>query len=212
MPTYKILEANGYIVIDTGTHIAMLDTGCPCTIHDPRKIGAGTVRHVGQPVNEILGNDQLRGHYVLVDFRNREVSVSETPIQLEGVKIPFKPRGEGHWVLPAKVNGADKTVVFDTGAPISYVDTDWVRGQEPFATESDYSPDPAVGDFESKAYRVPMEFAGETFEAKLNVPSDVRVLDHYRRVGALGVIGGEIFTRFKILINFEKQEMVCAKY
>lgn len=103
-------------------------------------------------------------------------------------------------------------VVFDTGAPISYVDTDWVRGHEPFTTEVDYHPDPFVADFSSEAYLVPMEFAREKFEAKLNVPSDNAVLERFRRFGALGVIGGEIFTRFEILISFDKQEMICAKY
>lgn len=161
------------------------------------------VNHIGQPVNVIMGNDQLKNSKVLVDYSRGTITFGEDA-SLEGSVVLFTLRAN-YLVVKAKINGATRKVFFDTGAPTSYVSEDWLDGCPKVGEVEDFHP--LVGSFTASVYSVPVDFAGGSANVEIGVlPNKLQAMLEAQGgliagEGTAGVIGRSFFPSNKMLLD-----------
>lgn len=161
------------------------------------------VNHIGQPVNVIMGNNQLKNSKVLVDYSRGTITFGDDA-SLAGSVVPCSLRAN-YLVVKAKINGATRKVFFDTGAPTSYVSEDWLDGCLKVGETEDFHP--LVGAFTAPVYSVPVDFAGRSANVEIGVlPNKLQAMLETQGAlivgeGTAGVIGRSFFPSNKMLLD-----------
>lgn len=171
------------------------------------------VNHIGQPVNVIMGNDQLKNSKVLVDYSRGTITFGEDA-SLEGSVVLFTLRAN-YLVVKAKINGATRKVFFDTGAPTSYVSEDWLDGCPKVGEVEDFHP--LVGSFTAPVYSVPVDFAGGSANVEIGVlPNKLQAMLEAQGgliagEGTAGVIGRSFFPSNKMLLDIAGRTIIFGE-
>lgn len=206
METYTLENANGYIVFKKGGETVLVDTGAPMTVHRHTML-AGLIdfsaleSHTGQPVTTIMGMTDINGQKVLIDSVAGTISFGND-ITLEGDSLDCTYNG--YIFLEAEVNGRKGTIAFDTGAPISYVNSELVQGRQPIKYMNDHNPH--LGDFTAPIYNSELTLHGTTYKVETGVlPEEGQQLfaANFSLLGVspLAVVGKALMDGRKVLID-----------
>jgi putative NIF3 family GTP cyclohydrolase 1 type 2 len=212
--TFDLTIKDGYILmkVDGKEQLALLDTGCPFTASSgeplvlfgenvSRNAGFGGLSldelsgYLGVRVEHIVGMDVLGRYPWLLDWQGRKVTIFRKPQEFGGTVVPAWQGQQGHVLLEFEVGGEKKTANLDSGAPLQFKPLGHGAGR-PVREQEDFSP--LISDyFTTPVYRVPIKFAGETFEAEFGVlPSKLRkFLD---LIGVEWVLGSDVLKRHPI--------------
>ena len=161
------------------------------------------VNHIGQPVNVIMGNDQLEKSKVLVDYSRGIITFGDN-VSLTGTVV-LCSLSANYLVVKAKINGATRKVFFDTGAPTSYVSEAWLDGCPKVGEAEDFHP--LVGFFTAPVYSAPVNFAGRSANVEIGVlPNKLQAMLETQGgliagEGTDGVIGRGFFPSNKMLLD-----------
>jgi hypothetical protein len=204
MTTLGLNCTNDYLLVEFAKGLYVLDTGCPKTFGEAGTLAIGNEvfphspnyfsydaekisRTVGHRVNGIVGVDVLNRFDLVVDVPKRTVTFSAEPVDAPGVRIPLTfPMSLPH--LVAHIEGLPYTLVFDTGATISY----WNDARlSSFATEGCFNDHhPQFGAIATPTWRVPMRAGNTTLSVRCGqLPERATVL---MQNGVAGVLSNEI--------------------
>ena len=212
----------GHLIVDFDGRKALVDTGCPVTLGRGELLSIGgrdfelhdnfhgiTVKSVAEPVGypfEILVGMDVLGEFITsFSLRNAELILNES-IESEGEVLDLDI-WFGVPTIPIVVGGVLHRVIFDTGAPTSYLSAKYVEEFEFVGTRKDFFP--LKGSFESKIYRVPVNVGKKTrfFElaamkgalASMLEPSDMP-----------GILGTELLSVADVTLSMATQSMVVS--
>lgn len=158
--------------------------------------------HIGQPVTTIMGMAEIKNQKVLIDSVGNTISFGDD-LSLEGDTLVCTCKGN-YLFIKGELNGHEGKFVFDTGAPISYADKEFVQGLVPVDEKEDYSP--YVGPFNTPVYDMTLQLRNFSCDIEVGVlPKEMQrfVEMNFSVLGDVpkAIIGGSLIQGRKILID-----------
>lgn len=162
-PTHEPFEnVDGHIVVSRGGSLSIIDTGTPFSLSAPTMVS----EQLGRPIAELIGCEALDGWVLEIDWNAQRLSWTQSrPEPGDSISLVMSPLG----VPLIDVGGPDGMVrgVFDTGAPISYAPNAVAERYDAVGERDDFFP--ALGDFSTAIYRVPMTIGTTPLELECGV-------------------------------------------
>lgn len=160
---------------------------------------------VGVRCAGLLGMEVLRCFDWRFDLPAGEVTLSEAPLEVPGVTLALG----GALPVPtleATLDGAPAQLFFDTGAQLSYVRDDVVRGRSSSGRMRDFHA--AVGDFETDTWELPVAL-GEVawMERWGTLPQTLR---HFLGGPLHGILGNSLFSGRQVGFSPRRGELVLG--
>jgi hypothetical protein len=212
----------GHLIIEVGGRKALVDTGCPVTLGRGEALSIGgrhfelhdsfhgiTVESVTEPVGypfEILIGMDVLGEFVST------FSVKRAEVIL---RVAFEPEGDvlelGTWfgvpTMPITVNDLMHRVIFDTGAPTSYLSARLVQEFEFVGTRLDFFP--LKGRFENDIHKVPVTIGSErkSFELAAMKGTLASMLEPS---GMPGIIGTDLLRDADVTLSMASRTIVVG--
>lgn len=180
----------------------LFDLGCPFSTGDWRAplISEGTKTFLGEPDLQMMGRDMM-GKYVYIDFESRLVATSDERMEMDGgeaVAAAVRERN-GDILVRVRINGEIKTLVLDTGAPISYMNNVNLNGiprKEEMAEDNDFS---------GRTWRTPVKEVRMSLDGVVGeFPVSVGAFNP-NRVPYDGVLGADFFHCYKTVIKMTSE-------
>lgn len=159
-------------------------------------------RMVGAPVDGILGAD-------LLDLTQFSIKRDEGVLTLDtNIKPPLKQRIQATTFLGISqlqvwtLTGETLNLFFDTGAKMSYLTPELVRGRKPIAKVKDYYP--YFGVFETDVWEMGFEIAGKALHLRVGVLPEL-LRQSLKHVGPnSGVLGTEVLKTFDLVSDMSE--------
>ncbi len=168
--TYKYERVSGHIIAIVGQLRLLIDTGAPSSVADSSPLAfAGRLwqtqmnymgispeslsTSVGTPINALIGIDILNQYDILIDPTTHALNLSEDELPLVGPSLELD-NFMGIPVIEATVGDDFVRMFFDTGAKLSYLDSDRTNAFQSVGTERDFYP--GFGEFSTNAYDIPI--------------------------------------------------------
>lgn len=169
MASFELSFSNGHLFVTLPEGTFLLDTGAPQSFGECGTIAvAGSEFRlqpgfmgltadklsgfVSKPVAGLLGADVLNRFDILIDVPRREVSFTDSPLDLQGQSIPLR-FALGVPILQASIGGQPTSLFFDTGAQVSYWQDELLASFPSAGTISDFYP--GFGDFTTETFMAP---------------------------------------------------------
>lgn len=219
---FPITKHDGHLLIQVNGLETIIDTGAPTSVSTSSSITMGGQEFqtssnyfgitpdtlsgfIGRPVNTLLGMDVL-SHF--------EIEIQRNPAQLVLNPIGSTISGETLAIdsimdLPGikiEVGGKAISVVFDTGAKLTYLPRESVEGLPRVDTIEDFYP--GFGRFSTPVYRVPFRIGGHTLELSSGVLPEL--LEATLLMNLDGIVGTELLKHFDVGIAMQQGSMLLA--
>jgi predicted aspartyl protease len=129
------------------------------------------------------------------------------PAWAQGHEIPFEIGGGGHVVVPVTINGIKGKAILDNGVPFTTLDSAFAKraGLKELATAGGLAMRAVTGRRMVEAVTLDIGGASSKVEPALLDLSAVVAADGE---DIFGIIGGEVFRRYPVEINFDARKVV----
>ena len=212
--SFPIKIINDHIIIDNEQKI-ILDTGSPLSFHksgtisiaEKIKVPTSLVgisdtylsERIGCDVYGLIGMDIISKFPTLISVKNDFLLFNDyTPYSAD--RFVKCHNNTGLLCVKLMINGRFARMIVDSGAKVSYISNDYVAGMVADDCTCDFSP--YIGDFQTSLYNCKTELIGcdVTYEQQYGTPPALlaTLLHQY---GVDGIIGIELFKKFRILIK-----------
>lgn len=207
-----------HLIIENQNNIILVDTGSPVTLHDApllnfceRDFPSASKNQLtsideissllGKKITTLLGIDVLSKFNCIFDYRKAKLTLSEDKIPFEGESIRFT-QISGIPVLEFHVFDQKSRFFLDTGAKISYLNSDLTKHLLSKSTQSDFYP--GIGPFETPCFEIITQFGQHRFNVLYgNLPKMMESMLESNQIN--GIIGFDFFNNFRVMIDFENQ-------
>jgi hypothetical protein len=203
--------------------MAMIDTGCPVLVGlTPFEFLGKTYpavadyfgvtvenlsRHVGFPIDFLVGTDVLREHPWTLDWEKSLVTFHTGP-RISAEPLPaVLPLGETFGVptVPFRAAGFEANAILDSGAPLQFCPKRAVAGLAPVREQEDFFPN-SIGKFTTPVFRLPVEFAGERFESEFGfLPQELQAGLEF--AGIEWILGYDVLRRRPMTFDLSKNRL-----
>lgn len=213
--TRPLIIRKGHILMRGGRgRLALLDTGSPMSIGrgeqyriagqtwDP-STGMSSVldaasEHIGRRVDWLFGHDFFAANRVVIDWPARQAYLLERDASSpQGLSIPIELVMGVPVVTGRSANGTVRAVI-DSGASLSYVPADVVKGLTPTGRRKDFYP--GFGEFETDVWRVRAEIGGRRLTISAGILPPMLQMMFGMILGADGWIVGSDFFRNRVTV------------
>ena len=154
----------------------------------------------GYRAKGLLGLDVLKKYHVVIDYPNEQIMFSDQPFGIKGERLTMNKGLLGEIGFDADINGRPSKVVFDTGAPISYVAANLVEGYEIVGHDKDFYP--CGGKFDVDLHNVDLRI-GDAIEMKIKAGVLPGMLALTAALMGDAIIGYDLLSRGQVELDFE---------
>ena len=200
-----IIDNEQKIILDTGSPMSFHKSGVICVgerIEVPTSLpGVSNIylsEKIGCDVYGMIGMDIISKFPTLINVKDGFVFFNDDAKYYD--RFVRCHNNMGLLCINLKINGRIAKMIVDSGAKVSYINSDYVAGMEAEDCAYDYSP--YIGDFQTSLYNCKTELlvCGITYEHQYGAPHPylTALLSQY---GVDGIIGIELFKRFRIEIS-----------
>lgn len=223
---FPLFVFDGHLLFEYDGLTVLIDSGSPVTISALDRINfMGTTfwckelfmdnniqdigRWMGHDVDIMMGLDVLSHFSILVDIQEAKITFSNEPLSQDGVKLLME-QCNGFFTVNLTIKETPVKMIFDTGAKISYINSDFTQNLEPICERDDFSP-LINARYKTPIYQFNAEAGGKQFNAEFgNLPAQLASL--LGQYGVDGFIGHDLFKAFKVAIDFENSEITLNPY
>lgn len=216
MTTFQINLFKGHPIIKDAENIMFIDTGAPSTIHVANSLFfcsdnfncltnymGLTVQKIsemlGTEITTLIGADILSNFKVLFDYKNEVVAFSKDETNSLRNETPISSF-MGIPIIELTVDNQKLKFFLDTGAKLSYLDSELTSQQTSIGREEDFYP--GVGKFETECYEILTNLGDKEFNVKYgNLPSLLQLT--LMLSGTNGIIGFDFFNNFKVCLDIK---------
>jgi len=210
--TYPLHLADGVLFAEIGPVRALIDTGAPVSLGtmdhlvlngrryrlSDNYLGTdmyGIQRYVPTYVDALIGCDILKDFTVTFDLPGGEFRLDPPSSTMHGTPQPIDLVLGIVPVMQVVVNGAQRSLVFDSGAHLSYLDHRLVQGVLPDGEMEDFYP--GIGRFRTDLFPADVELAGISRTYRFGVLPGV-LAPLLNMTGAEGILGNSILREFRL--------------
>jgi hypothetical protein len=215
---------SGHIIAIVGQFRLLIDTGAPSSVADSSPLAfAGRPwqtqmsymgvspeslsTSVGTPINALIGTDILNQYDIVIDPTTHALNLSEDELPLVGPSLELD-NFMGIPVIEATVGDDSVRMFFDTGAKLSYLDSDRTNAFQSAGTESDFYP--GFGEFSTNAYDIPIILAAETIVLRVgNLPQLLQMT--LMMADTAGILGTAILQTHKVTFAPRRKVMTLQR-
>lgn len=215
---------NKHLLIDDGRGAILLDTGSPTSFHANGNIKIGDevfnvptsclevvnadylTKKVGCDIVGLMGMDIIDKYCLWINTENFGNFISFSKENTAFSRYSFKTfSAMGVPGIIMQVGSQEVKLLFDTGAPISYLNDRFLNSGEYVRTCRDFSPLTHT-DYDVDLYRLPVSFCEKEFNVEFgNMPNEVAML--LGMMGVDGIIGYDLFSNFRVIVQNGKIQM-----
>ena len=220
--TFDINLFDGHLIIDNNGQKVLVDTGSPVTIgrsdhfmfmdqeyksmtslmgHDISSIS----EMMGYDIDVLMGLDVIGEYEMFTDYKNGKVTFSSEKIPFEPVCTTPITREMGAICVILRVKGKDVKLALDTGAKISYIAESYTSDENETEFRKDFHP--AIGQFETPIYAMEASVDGRSFPVNFGKLPSLFAMS-LQMVGIEGAIGYDLFSAFKVLLDFKNNKLL----
>jgi hypothetical protein len=204
---------DGHVLVDSAGMTVLMDTGSPFSVGasefpfggsmvTPRSSFGGVTieslsREVGASIDALVGMDVIADIDLRLDVPNSRIEITRDEMKLSN-NAPHLRFVCGIPILKADLAGNRQvSLVFDTGAKLSYLRHDFLAGAEPYRKGVDFYP--GHGRFVTSVYRVTLGLAGAAHEVDFGILPDR--LERTLLSGlADGIVGSELLVGREVVL------------
>lgn len=212
--SYDLDVFDHHLIINVGQLHVLIDTGSPVTLSNngifefmgkqfpaQKSIAGKSIDdisgQVGRCVDVLLGMDVLKNFVLRIDLDKNTILFSDVDAPEED-SIPMTVR-MGIPTINMTVDGGSYTFILDTGAKISYIESNITHCDTPIATLNDFNP--LLGDFTTPIYAKDVKIGTKTFTCQFgNLPFMAEKALSVS--GFNGIIGYDIFQSYIVTLDF----------
>ena len=220
---HKTILHNKHLLIETNRGLILIDTGSPASFHVESCIEINGREHrvatsymgitaqylsqkIGCQISGLLGMDIMNLYEIHIDIRPVSYATGDVWFFEPNESLPI--RGKGIMGIPtveALIDGHKALLLFDTGAPISYIDRTYTQYAPVCDTVIDFSPLIGCGEFEVDRYMLTTCFDnvcgrdGKSEIAYGNTPLQITMMLKALQVD--GIIGYDLMEKYRIVID-----------
>jgi hypothetical protein len=219
---HKTILFNKHLLIDTIRGVILIDTGSPVSFHkhgcieingreysvpaNYMGISATYISNtIGLEVSGLLGMDIINLYEVWIDVRNVAHAIGDVWFFCPDESKPYKGANVmGIPICEVEIGGSKVKLLFDTGAPISYLSDRYI-GHTPIHDEvRDFSPLMGGEEYVVHRHVVPSKFRGLLSEDEKHdiaygqMPTQLSMLLNMLNVD--GIIGYDLIERFRVVV------------
>ena len=209
---YLIARVDGmHLLIDTGSPVTISGTGIEIgtRIQPSRRIySTFTLDNVRKGldarVDALIGMDMLGYFDVRFNMPASRIELHETQVPLQVTALEITPCSTLPGLSVNFLHAPETRMIFDTGAPISYIRRDLISDFEVIAESEDFYP--MFGTFTTPVYRLPYTVKGN------NCTGEFGVLPELLEAGLLaqnidGIIGSQLITNNVAVLATRRQRL-----
>jgi hypothetical protein len=210
---YPMRLHDGHVLVESTRIPLLMDTGAPfsvgagefpfagSTVTPRASFGGVTVQNlskeVGTSLDALVGMDIIAKYDLRFDEPHSLIEITRNEVELSknAPRLRFNcgiPIVEGN--LPGN---RYVSLVFDTGAKLSYLGREFLAGSEPYRKEEDFYP--THGRFLTSVYRVSLELAGSAYEVDFGILPD-RLEKTLLSGLADGIVGSELLVGREVVL------------
>lgn len=203
----------------------LIDTGSPSTIHrnnslqfmgktyrtQSEYLGLTLPKLCGllrKEVSTLIGMDILSEYKISIDYKNRKIVFFNEKVEYDASSLLIE-NFMGIPVLPIEIQGEPIKCFLDSGARLSYLNSDLTGNMQFAGREKDFYP--GIGNFETDCFLANTSIGKESFEVKYGTLPDLLNLT-LLMAKVHGILGFDFFRTFKILLDFENNKIFYSKY
>ena len=220
---HKTILHNKHLLIETNRGVILIDTGSPASFHVESCIEINGREHrvatsymgitaqylsqkIGCQISGLLGMDIMNLYEIHIDIRPVSHAIGNVCFFEPDESRPV--RGKSIMGIPtveALIDGHKVLLLFDTGAPISYIDRTYTQCAPVCDTVIDFSPLIGCREFEVDRYMLTTHFEnvfgrdGESEVAYGNTPPQIAMMLKALQVD--GIIGYDLMEKYRIVID-----------
>jgi hypothetical protein len=218
MRDYFLHSVNGHLITSIENQRVLIDTGMPVSLgrdsqwyfmHQVHELSSGYLgvtlsqisSLVGEPLDLLLGSDILKNYCILFELDRQRFNVSFQPFFQSPHNFPLSLL-MGVPGVRIDTQGRPAEMYLDTGARLSYLSREFVRGLKTVGKEMDFYP--GLGEFETNVYDIEFSLGDLVFQLRCGLlPA---MLESTLKIsGKQGIIGTEFFAKFGVQLDFPRQ-------
>ena len=223
--TFDINLYDGHLIINNNGQKVLVDTGSPVTIsrsdhfvfmdqeyncstslmgHDISSIS----KMMDYDIDVLMGMDVIENYEMLTDYKSEKVTFSSDKISFEQISTTPIARVMGVVCVILRVKGKDVKLALDTGAKISYIAESYTLDESEIEVREDFNP--AIGQFETPIYAMEASIDGQSFPVNFGKLPSLLAMS-LQMVGIEGAIGYDLFSAFKVLLDFKNNKLLLME-
>ena len=211
MQNLELIYTSGHLFTELNGGTWLIDTGSPATFGTTSQIRLGdqeffaASEYMGlnaKTLSEnlklecsgLIGTDVLNQFDWIFDLENKSLVFDSANLTLSGDTLPTRLL-MGVPIINVLVSDDKHDMFFDTGAQVSYLQSDALGSFPDAGTMTDFYP--TFGEFETPTHKVPMSLGSSHFILRCGrLPSVLAVT--LMAAGTTGIVGNEVFLQKKI--------------
>jgi len=223
---YNIELIDNHVVFVENDLRLLLDTGSPISISNHSTVsvfgetinahknimGQTSIDDINQSiananVDALIGADVLNKISFSISLSNKLMVLNPIINHNEYDSFPLS-NFMGIPIIFATINGEKIKFFLDTGAKISYLNSNFVQGQNAIKVEQDFYP--VFGDFETSIYQLQLELFNQLKKYEFGVlPKSLEL--SLSMGGTNGIIGNNILINFDLVIDNLQNQIFIKK-
>jgi len=224
MNRYIIKVVDNHIIVEIENNIVLVDTGAPYSVgkgseidilEKPYNLSSDYLgitvdkisEYIGTNIDILLGADILSDIYFQINLQDKLLCMDRTPIDIDGATMSVSlfmniP------IIEFEIRGKDIRAFLDTGAKLSYLDSEVTEDYESIGTETDFYP--GVGQFSTPTYEVPITLLNQNYLVVFgNLPALLQMTLMMANTSA--ILGNELFKYFTVSFALQDGAITLRK-
>ena len=220
MRDYFLRSVNGHLFTSIENKRVLIDTGMPVSLgndsqwyfmHEVHQLSSGYLgvtlsqisSLVGESLDLLLGSDILKNYCILFELDRQRFNVSFQSFFQSPHNFPLSFL-MGVPGVRIDAQGRPVEMYLDTGARLSYLSREFIRGLKAVGKEKDFYP--GLGEFETDVYDIEFSLGDLVFQLRCGLlPA---MLESTLKIsGKQGIIGTEFFAKFGVQLDFPRQTL-----
>lgn len=198
------MNLEGCVIIDTGSPVSFHQSGAitfagevhKCARSIPGVDPNAMSEELNQKILGLIGMDIMTKYdNIVFDYHSGQITI-DAVIDDRCLSVIPSYNIMGASAVDLLIEGKTARMFMDTGAPTSYISPQFIIGQSALEHVHDYHP--FYGEFWSDTYQLTTKIQGN--DVKMNFGTLPAILQRpINMMGADGVIGYDLFSRFKLM-------------
>lgn len=218
MISFNLKVWNKHILIESNNSLLLVDTGSPCSFHKDGIIKIGDQdfnvpkdlmgldskylsEKVGINISGLIGMDIMNHYSVWFNspkFGNN-ILFSEKD-EVEGQRLSDSVNFMGCPSLTLEVNHRKGKLLFDSGAPVSYISSKFLSDVSPCGKTYDFSPLIKSDSYEVKLFYLESKLNQYRFNTQFaQMPSELELILSSYKID--GIIGFDLIDHFNLIVS-----------